>query len=50
MAEDYWDSLRAYYNYNYKLNYKEKEGRVPKVLNPNMLLAGLYKEDELDQR
>lgn len=50
MAEDYWGSLRAYHNYNFKLNNKDKEPRIPKALNPNLLLAGLFRNEEVDPR
>ena len=50
LPEDYKNNLRAWYSYNSRLNQKQKEVKVPKALVPNLLLAGLFRDEEVDTR
>ena len=43
-------NLNAWYSYNYKANTKEQEVKIPKPQTPNLLLAGLFRDDEVDTR
>jgi hypothetical protein len=42
--------LRAWYSYNRCLRYRVKETRIPKALKPNLLLAGLFRDEDVDTR
>ena len=46
----YKNNLRAWYSDNRKLNYKVKEVKIPKPSNPNLLLAGLFRNEDVDTR
>ena len=46
----YKDNLRAWYNYYYKLYTKEQDAKIPKPRNNNLLLAGLFRDDEVDTK
>ena len=48
LPQDYKSNVRAWYSYNWKLNHREKEYKVPKTLTPNLLLVGLFKDAEVD--
>ena len=50
LSRDYKKCLNSWYNYNYKQNNKDQEVRIPKDVTPNVLLAGLFKDDEVDYR
>jgi hypothetical protein len=50
LSEEYRGNLRAWYSYNYRLNHKQQETKVPKALTTNLLLAGLFRDDEVDSR
>jgi hypothetical protein len=50
LPQDYKNNLRAWYSYNRGLNYKVKETKVPKPMNSNLLLAGLFRNEEVDMR
>ena len=50
LPKDYKRNLNAWYAYNYKLLTKEQEVKIPKALTPNLLLAGLFRDDEVDTR
>ena len=42
--------MRAWYSYNRRLIYQVKETRIPKALNPNLLIAGLFRNEDVDTR
>ena len=50
LSQDYKNALRGWYNYNWGLNYKEKDIKIPKPLIPNLLLAGLFRDEEVDTK
>ena len=50
LPRDYKKNLNAWYTYNYKLNTKEQDVKIPKALTPNLLLASLFRDDEVDER
>ena len=50
LPRDYKKNLTASYSYNYKLNTKEHEVKISKPDVPNQLLAGLFRNYEVDTK
>ena len=49
-SQAYKDNLRNWYNYNWKQRNGDREVKIPKVLNPNEVLAGLFRDEDVDYR
>ena len=50
LPQNYKNNIRAWYSYNRTQVLNDKEARIPKATAPNMLLAGLFKKDDVDLR
>ena len=46
----YKDSLRNWYNYYHRLQAKVPEVKIPKILVPNKVLVGLFRDEDVDTR
>ena len=49
-SKTYKDNLRAWYNYQYGLNGRPPEVRIPTVKFPNKVLTGLFRNDDVDTK